>query len=64
MENYNRSDSATLLMLKHAKQLLFLMDKTDASRTALQYLEWCDEIEDFLNAKTTEKSSIHQRDTA
>ena len=47
--DYNRCETASL-MVKHANQLLTLMDKTYASRNALRYFEWCNEIENFMNS--------------
>ena len=36
-----------MLLQEHVKHLLSLMDKTDASRNALYYFEWYQEMELF-----------------
>ncbi|GFH55231.1 predicted protein [Chaetoceros tenuissimus] len=42
----------SMLLQEHAKLLLSLMDKTDASRNALEYFDWCQEVEDFTDNST------------
>ena len=44
--------TSSMLLQEHAKHLLSLMDKTDASRNALEYFEWCQDVEYFTDNST------------
>ena len=51
-EHLSNYTTSSMLLQEHAKHFLSLMDKTDASRNALDYFEWCQEVEDFTENST------------